>query len=622
MTALAAVQSERLDDAVSVPCSCGSGLARPHCCGLDLRAVRIAFPGGADTAQVQAMRDAMRCDDNHSAQALAIAVLTQVQGHKEALHVLFKVLRQGERWDAASVVVDRYARVHQTDPVARMTAAQYLLWRGEVARASFHARVLVQLAPEAVVSHHLMGKVFLAIHNLVAAEHHFRLALDPRICHGPPVNLADIESSLAITLRHQGRFEEARSIFRLLCDERNPSLSTLLAWSELEEAAGDFAQSAALLDRAAALAPGDVHIVVARAKLLRRMNEPEQALHLLQGESGEDSDSDMTRLLQKGQTLDAMGRYDEAFGAFAACKALARTHRGGVYRAEEARALVSGLREFFTVGRDHLFPRARTLIDRPQPIFIVGFPRSGTTLVEQTLSRHANIAGGDELPIIGNLARRMQELLGGTFAYPRALSELWLGDRARHIDVLRDLYLNEAAQLGAVNSEKRWFTDKMPLNETHLGLINLMFPSSPIVHVVRHPLDVVLSVFSNMLTHGFCCANELETAARHYALISDLIEHYRTTLPLRYHAVKYENLVYDQEAEVRRLFDFVDEEFDPNTLDFHKNPRPARTASYAQVNEKLYSRSCYRYRNYRSHLECIIPILQPAIERLGYAVEP
>ena len=141
------------------------------------------------------------------------------------------------------------------------------------------------------------------------------------------------------------------------------------------------------------------------------------------------------------------------------------------------------------------------------------------------------------------------------------------------------------------------------------------------MHLVRHPLDVVLSVFSNGLTHGFHCAYALETAATHYALIADLIADYRAALPLHYHALRYEDLVADQETEVGRLFDFIGEAFDPAALSFHENPRYARTASYAQVTEKLYDRSVYRYRNYRKHLEPVIPILMPAIERLGYTVE-
>ena len=174
--------------------------------------------------------------------------------------------------------------------------------------------------------------------------------------------------------------------------------------------------------------------------------------------------------------------------------------------------------------------------------------------------------------------------------------------------------------MGAIAPGKRWFTDKMPLNETHLGLISLLFPQSPIIHLVRHPLDVVLSVFSNGLTHGFYCAYALESTAQHYALIADLIAHYRSVMPLNYHAVRYEELVADQERVVRGMLDFVGEPFDPSTLAFHENARHARTASYAQVTEKLDTRSAYRYRNYLRHLEPVIPILKPAIARLGYEV--
>ena len=121
----------------------------------------------------------------------------------------------------------------------------------------------------------------------------------------------------------------------------------------------------------------------------------------------------------------------------------------------------------------------------------------------------------------------MQRMLGSPLTYPDAMSELWMGDQREGLDNLRDYYLQRARQSGVIDPDRRWFTDKMPLNETHLGLIALLFPASPIIHVIRHPLDVVLSVFSNQLTHGFYCAYELESAARHYALIADLIAHYR-----------------------------------------------------------------------------------------------
>jgi hypothetical protein len=195
-----------------------------------------------------------------------------------------------------------------------------------------------------------------------------------------------------------------------------------------------------------------------------------------------------------------------------------------------------------------------------------------------------------------------------------------MGDHREDLDNLRDHYLRKVAQLDILRPGARWFTDKLPLNETDLGLIGLLFPESPILHVTRHPLDVVLSVYSNLLTHGYFCAYALESAALHYVRIMDLVDHYCSQMTLRYQRVRYEGIVEDQEASIRSVLDFIGEPFDPACLAFHENRRYARTASYAQVTEKLYDRSRYRYRHYLKELAPVIPLLQPVIDRLGYVV--
>lgn len=227
---------------------------------------------------------------------------------------------------------------------------------------------------------------------------------------------------------------------------------------------------------------------------------------------------------------------------------------------------------------------------------------------------------GDELPLITDIASLLPQMLNSPLSYPEALAELWMGDHKVDLDILRDHYLKRAQQLGAVELGARWFTDKMPLNETHLGLIALLFPQSPLIHVVRHPLDVVLSTFSNSLTHGFLCATGLQSAARHYVLVVDSVEHYRSEMALRYLPVRYENIVDDQEHSVRRMLDFIGAPFDDACLRFHENRRYARTASYAQVTETLYNRSRYRHRHYRKQLEPLVELLGPVIGRLGYEV--
>ncbi|MCY1170808.1 putative PEP-CTERM system TPR-repeat lipoprotein [compost metagenome] len=611
------MKAQEMPGLLAEACVCGSGLGRMSCCGLDLARVE-AVPPEHHAEALTALTHAYHAGDRDAAHRLAIAVLEESPGQRDALGALFNILRDAEKWQAAASVVHRMAHIHQNDAVVRSVATTYFLQHGDLAHAQLHGRMLVRLAPEEPVAHALMGRIFLAIDNASAAEYHLRLAV--QLSAPEKANAPDLQVAMAQALRDQGKFDEARAIFESLRSRKALTCAMLLEWAGLEERVRDFSTAFALVDEASALEPRNPAVAATRAGLYRRVDQPERALEALASPARTSAD-ESGALLRKGQILDSLGRFDEAFECFSMYKAWLRETSGQSYQRDEASTLVASLRDFFTEGRTRLLPRAAVREDSPQPIFIIGFPRSGTTLVEQTLSSHPNIAAGDELPIINAITARAQMLLGSPAAYPTALSELWLGDRRRHVDTLRDLYLNEAMQFGAIDPKRRWFTDKMPLNETHLGLIHLLFPQSPIIHLVRHPLVVVLSVFSNGLTHGFFCAYALETAAQHYALIADLVAQYRAVMPLRYHAVRYEDLVTGQVQEVRSMLDFIGEPFDAQTLAFHENARHARTASYAQVTEKLYTRSRYRYRNYRKQLEPVVPLLESAIKRLGYLVD-
>ncbi|MDG2527254.1 tetratricopeptide repeat-containing sulfotransferase family protein [Caulobacter endophyticus] len=597
-------------------CHCGSGLEGRLCCSLDpAKAARTSMDPefGALLAQM-----AQAYDDGELtlAEHFAHAALRLAPGHRDALGGLYNVCKDTGRIKAAETLVRRMATLHPDDAMTRANAALFFHAQGAMHEAAPHARVLLRLAPDAHPAQATMGLVFGGLSQPVNAEHHLRRSLE---LGGP----ADLETlgALASAVRAQGRFEEARELYAQALEVAGSEAGeVLIAWADMEEAAARLDAADALLARAAAIAPDDGRIAVGRATVLRRRKDFTGALAVLERIPSGAGQRPFEALAHKerGQNLDALGRHDEAFAAFAAFKQRIGEVTGHAYAADAAGHQASALKAFFTVGRTPLLPRASVRPDGPQPIFVVGFPRSGTTLVEQTLATHAAISAGDELPIVAQLTERLGGLLSSQGAYPQALSELWTGDRAGMIDTLRDHYLNEAARLGAVRPDARWFTDKMPLNETHLGLIHLLFPRSPIIHLVRHPMDVVLSVFSNGLSHGFHCASSLDSAARHFALTADLVEHYRAVLPMRYLAVRYEDIVSNQENEVRRLFDFIDEPYDPGSLAFHENRRPARTASYAQVTEKLYDRSRFRFRNYRRHLAQVEPILRPWIERLGY----
>ena len=599
-------------------CSCGSGLRSVRCCGLDLAALVPAGTAGPASPQVLRAAQAQRNGQSEVAAHLCLDVLDRAPGEIAALALLCAIRRSAGQDRAAEALAGRIVALDPNHVWATIELGLVLLVRGALAEAERHARNAVRLAPENPQAHNLMGMILTEAHRPQVGEFHYRRVLTLSVQHDP-VLLAN----LAWNLKTQGRMAEARALYEESVAAAPGVLQTWLGWAQLEEADRRFEAAGARLDRAEAIAPGTPSVRLSRAVLLGRMGEYEAALGVLDAmaRSSRDGELGPDELLAKGRLLDRLGQYDAAFAAFAAGKRQSRVLSGQSYLAAHAQDLATRLAGFFTAGRVRLLPRAGRREDSAQPLFVLGFPRSGTTLVEQTLSAHPRISAGDELPTIEEIAILMPRMLDSPLAYPEALAELWMGDHRDDLDLLRDHYLRRARQLGAIDDRAGWFTDKMPLNEMHLGLIALLFPGSPLLHVLRHPLDVVLSVFSNQLTHGFCCGFALETAARHYVLVMDLVDRYRSEVELRYLPVRYEGLVAEQEAGVRRMLGFVGEAFDPACLAFHENRRYARTASYAQVAEPLYGRSVFRYRHYLRHLEPVLPILRPVIARLGYAVD-
>jgi tetratricopeptide (TPR) repeat protein len=463
-----------------------------------------------------------------------------------------------------------------------------------------------------------MGMIMTEAQRPAIGEFHYRKVLELAGSRDP-ILLAN----LAWCLKNQGRMEESRTLYRESIAAAPDIRQTLLGWARMEEADRQFDAAMDVLDRLEKVAPNDPNVDLTRAVVLGRMRRYDEAVAMLDGLAARFSGGRLgaNELLEKGRLLDQMGKHDDAFEAFLEGKRLARELSGNVYLDQQAAQLIARLRGFFTAERLRILPRARTRRDVPQPIFILGFPRSGTTLVEQTITAHSRIAAGDELPLINDITGIMPRMLASPMAYPEALAELWMGDRHEGLDDLRDYYLQKVRQMGILTPGADFFTDKMPLNETHLGLISMLFPEAPLVHVIRHPLDIMVSAISNHFTHGMYCATALETAATHYVRVMELVQHYRGQMALRYLPLRYEEMVEDQEATVRSLLDFVGLDFEERCLSFHENRRYARTASYAQVTERLYDRSKFRHRKYLRHLEPVIPILQPMIEQLGYSVE-
>jgi tetratricopeptide (TPR) repeat protein len=606
-----------LSDAIAraSPCPCGSGLRHERCCGLDWTAL---WPEPGLAPELGRARAALAAGDQAEAGRLLVELLEKSPKHIGAIMLLYELRSAQNRTAAAEALLRRIVRLDPNNLPMTQALALLLFTKGALAEAEVHARNAVRIAPTDAQSHNLMGMIMTEAQRPQVGEHHYRQAM--KLIARPSAILL---ANLAWNLKNQGRMAESRALYEDSVRLDPAIFQTLYGWARMEETDRNFARAGELLDAAEELSPGNPSVLLQRAILKGRIKDYDSALAALDDieRRREGGGLGPIEASEKGLLLDKMGRYADAFAAFTESKRTLRALTGQAYLAEEAAALVRRLKAFFVAPRLKILPRAGIRSDVAQPIFIVGFPRSGTTMIEQSLSAHPRISAGDELPIVGELTGLIPRMLNSPLAYPEAFAELWLGDQIEGLDNLRDYYLQRARQLGAMREESDWFTDKMPLNETHLGLIALIFPEAPIIHLLRHPLDVVLSVFSNHLTHGFYCAYDLTSIARHYVLIADLVEHYRREMTLRYLPVRYEDVIDSQEERVREMLAFVGAPYDRRCLDFQENRRFARTASYAQVTEKLYDRSRYRYRPYLKQLEPVIPILEPTIRRLGYSIE-
>lgn len=596
-------------------CACGSGLRPRRCC--DWRPEDRTPPSALQrllplVAEAQAM---LIAGDAGLAEGLLLDLLALAPDCVPGLALLAEIRERQTLPAAAEALLRRIALLDPNNLPALLALAMALFGRGRLGEAETQARNAIRVAPLSPQAHNVMAMIMTEAGRPQTGEYHYRRVLDLTTGQDP-ILLAN----LAWNLKSQGRMAEARALYRDSLNLAPTVRQTLLGFARLEEADRHFDAARALLDVAEIAYPGDPQLSLTRATLLGREGESAAAVALID-RMAQDRPAGLgpAELLEKGRLLDRLGQYEDAWAAFAEGKARALGLSGQSYADETAQLEIGRLHSFFRAGRLDLLPRATQHPTEPQPIFILGFPRSGTTLLEQSLSAHPLIAAGDELPLLQELTQILPRLLGSPLAYPEALSELWMGDQRLGLDLLRDVYLRRLRQMAVMRPGIRHVTDKMPLNETHLGLIGLVFPASPLLHVVRHPLDVMVSAFSNHFTHGFHCASALETAALHYARIMDLVAHYRAEMPqLPYRMVRYEQVIETQTETIGDILAFLALDFDPACITFHENRRYARTASYAQVTEPLYDRSVGRWRHYRRQLEPVLPILTPVMQELGY----
>ncbi len=298
--------------------------------------------------------------------------------------------------------------------------------------------------------------------------------------------------------------------------------------------------------------------------------------------------------LTLAELLDKQGDYPRAFAAARAGKAL---HPERSDPAQE-QATATALERVFTARRLRQPPFG--LEEEERPLFIVGMPRSGTSLIEQILAAHPAVYAAGEVEELGRITG---ELAGGNpAAWPARAAALDAGS----LEALAQRWLHPLTQ--AAGGAQR-IVDKMPHNFEKLGLIALLFPKARVIHIQRDPRDICLSIFFHSFTGYHPYANDLEDLARHYLYYHRLMAHWRAVLPLPLLELRYEDLIAEPDAHIRRLLAFAGLPWDAQVEQFHASRRQVLTASRFQVREPIHRRAAGRWQRYARQLAPLVDIL-------------
>ena len=400
----------------------------------------------------------------------------------------------------------------------------------------------------------------------------------------------------AAALCRVGEYDNANAIYRGLLQRHGQNSRIWLSHGHALKTAGHQEESIAAYRRAAELDArfGEAWWSLANLKTFRFS---EADIASMQASLQLDGLADEDRLhfeFALGKALEDAKRYEASFGHYARGNALrlAKTP----YRAEDnherlQRARATYTREFFAEREGWGVPDA-------DPIFIVGLPRAGSTLVEQILSSHSSVEGTMELPEIIGLTRMLRRTPGA--AREGTYHEVLAGLDRDQVRAIGERYLERTRVHRKAGAP--FFIDKMPNNFAHLGLIHLALPNARIVDARREPMACCFSGFKQHFAQGQNYTYSLSDLGRYFRDYEALMAHFEQVLPGRVHRVQYERMVADTELETRRLLDYCGLPFEEGCLRFFENERPVRTASSEQVRQPIYRDGLEQWRNYEPWL--------------------
>lgn len=502
----------------------------------------------------------------------------------------------------AEGLLREHLKQHPTDVVAIRMFAEVAARLGRLTDAANLLARCLELAPAFAAARHNYAIVLQRLGRTTDAlrEADLLLADDPR---NP-----GLRALKAAAMARLGEYEQAIELYKAVIDDYPQQARLWMSYGHAVKTAGQQASSIEAYRRSIALEPslGEAYWSLANLKTYRFSDAEVTAMReqLARADLGEEDRWHFHFAL--GKALEDAGEYAGSFSHYSEGNRLRRKRLG--YDPKETTEGARRARRLFT--REFFARHAGSGCPAPDPIFIVGLPRAGSTLVEQILSSHPQVEGTMELPDLLGLARE----LGGrsrrseVSKYPEILAQA----DAAELRALGERYLDQTRVQRKTDAP--FFVDKMPNNWAHVGFIHLILPNARIIDARRHPMSCCFSGFKQHFARGQGFTYSLEELGQYYRDYVRLMAHFDAVLPGRVHRVIYERMVEDTETEVRELLEYCGLEFDERCLRFHETERAVRTASSEQVRSPIFREGVDRWRSYAPWLGPLEHALGPVID--------
>ncbi len=578
----------------------------------------VAVAAGLGEQAIAALRSAVALDPELAAAWLPLSwhliAVGDLEGGREAMGQYLRAtatdppLRRAatalcnHRLPEADLLLREYVRQHPTSEPGLRLLAEATIWRHRDHEALGLLTRCLELAPDSpgarftrAVAYYRLGQAALAQADIAAA-----LITEPQ-------NPA-YRAFLAAVCSRTGEDTHTLGLYAALTTEYPSQPKLWMSYGHMLKAAGQQTESVAAYRRTIELDPhhGEAWWSLANLKTVRfDATDIEAMLASLQRPELTPDDR-LHFEFAVGKALEDARRYAESFQHYATGNRL--RSEDSSYLPVDVTVHVRRCKDILT--REFFAARAGQGCPARDPIFIIGLPRAGSTLLEQILSSHSAVEGTTELPDITGLARRIAERETDTELrdYVHLLGTLSPAERQS----LGESYLTTTQ--GHRKLGRAHFIDKMPNNFGHIGLIHLILPNARIIDARRHPLASCFSNFKQHFAVGQLFSYGLEEIGRYYRDYVELMAHIDAVLPGRVHRVYYERMVNDTEQEVRRLLDYCGLPFEAGCLRFYENDRVVRTASSEQVRQPIYREGVDHWRHFEPWLGPLQQALGPVLE--------